>query len=105
MEFENSGYALGSYLEVQQEVNALTLVDEESRAARALSRVFTAGFPFESPVILPELSDRQLLAYCRDEWGESAGDEQVAALRAADAFYRSGLSDITSEHVIVFLIA
>ena len=101
--FDYSGYVLGNYLLAQEVINETRLVDEESEESRMLSKVFTAAFPFEAPIPLPDLPPEKLLAFCREEYGEDA-DGMTEAINAAHAFYRRGLAEITSEQLVVFLI-
>jgi hypothetical protein len=103
VDFDYSGYVLGNYLDAQESINETRLVDEQSDDLRILSTVFTAAFPFEMPVPLPELPLEKLVAYCREEYDNDA-DGMIEAITAAHAFYRQGLAEITSEHMVVFLI-
>ena len=101
--FDYSGYALGTYLDAQQEINGLALVDEQSESARVLARVFTAGFFFDTPVLLPVLPPERLTAFCTEEYGEEAAPA-VEAVTAADGFFRRGLAEISSDRVVIFVI-
>ena len=101
--FDYSGYVLGNYLDAQHAMNQTQVVDEQSEAASALCKVFTAAFPFEAPVALPELASEPLLAYCQQEYGNDAPG-MVEALRAAHLLYKKGLSNITSENLVIFII-
>jgi hypothetical protein len=102
-DFEHSGYVLGNYLDVQQAINEIQLIDERSESAQALAMAFTAAYPFDAPVSLPELPADELLAFCREEYGVDA-QSMVEALTAAHRFYRRGLDEITPEQVVVFII-
>jgi hypothetical protein len=102
-EFDHSGYVLGNYLDAQQAVNGVALVDEQSQPAKALSKVFTAGFFFDAPVVVPDLPAEELLAFCREEYGGDAPG-MVEAITAAHRFYLRGLAEISPEHVVVFVI-
>ena len=101
--FDYSGYVLGDYLDVQLELNRFQVADEQSDAARVLCKAFTTAFPFEAPVMLPELESEPLLAFCREEYGNDA-QGMVEALKAAHLFYQKGLAKITSENLVVFII-
>ena len=103
VDFDYSGYVLGNYLDAQQTVNQIQLVDEQSEAATTLCKVFTAAFPFEERVTLPELASEPLLVFCQQEYGDDA-QEAVEALRAAHLFYQKGLGNISSENLVVFII-
>jgi len=102
--FDYSGYVLGNYLGVQQEINALELFDEQSEIGRALSKTFTAAFVFDAPPSPPPLVPDRLLAYCRDEYGSEDASDMVDAIQAADAFYHRGFEAITADNLVVFLI-
>jgi hypothetical protein len=102
-DFEYSGYVLGNYLDAQYEINGLRLFDEESETAAALARVFTAAFVFDAPRTLPELPDSKLQAYARGEYGED-GQDLIEPIRAAHAFYLRGMTAITPERLVVFII-
>jgi hypothetical protein len=65
--------------------------------------VFTAAFPFDVPVTLPELAPEPLLAFCQQEYGYDL-QGMVEALRAAHLFYAEGLSKISSENLVIFII-
>ena len=101
--FDYSGYVLGNYLDAQQAVNQTQITDEQSELTRALCKVFTAAFPFEAPVALPELASELLLAFCQEEYGSDA-QGMFEALMAAHSFYQKGLSNITSENLVIFII-
>ena len=101
--FDYSGYILGNYLDAQLAVNQIQLADEQSEVASTLCKVFTAAFPFDAPVALPEFESEPLLAFCQQEYGHDA-QGMVDALRAAHLFYEKGLSNITSENVVIFII-
>jgi hypothetical protein len=102
--FDYSGYVLGDYLTAQEDINHIVLFDEQSETGRALSKVFTAGFLFDTPLSPLPLPPDRLLAYSRDEWGADEAPAGVEAVQAADAFYRRGLAAITPEHLVVFII-
>jgi hypothetical protein len=101
--FDYSGYVLGNYLDAQQAVNQIQLADEHSEVASTLCKVFTAAFPFDVLVTLPELASEPLLVFCQQEYGSDA-EGAVEALRAAHRFYQKGLSNISSENLVVFII-
>jgi hypothetical protein len=101
--FGYSGYVIGDYLLAQEEINRVQLVDEEAEVSTVLNKVFLAAFVFEGSISLPDISDDQLLAYARDEWGED-GYEMVEPLKAAHEFYRQGLTEITPENLVAFLM-
>jgi hypothetical protein len=65
--FDYSGYVLGNYLDAQQVVNQIQVVNEQSEVARALCKMFTAAFPFEVPVTLPDLAPEPLFEFCRED--------------------------------------
>jgi hypothetical protein len=102
--FDHSGYVLEDYLSAQRDLNNFTLFDEELEAFGNLCKVFTAAFPFEEPLSPPPLPSDRLLAWCRGEFGDEEAPGLVEALEAADTFYHRGLSAITPERVVVFLI-
>ncbi len=104
VDFDHSGYVLGNYVDAQQAINGIQLIDEQSEGARALSRIFTAAFLFDAPVSLPDLPAERLLAFCRKEYGGDAA-EMIEALTAAHLFYQRGLAEITPEHLVVFVIS
>jgi hypothetical protein len=101
--FDYSGYVLGNYLDAQQVVNQIQVVNEQSEVARALCKMFTAAFPFEVPVTLPDLAPEPLFEFCREEYGEDA-KPMVEALNAAHFFYQEGLRRITLENLVIFII-
>jgi hypothetical protein len=103
VDFDYSGYVLGNYLDAQYEINGLRLFDEESEAAQALSKVFTAAFIFESQRTLPDLPPDRLEAFCRAEY-PTDGPELIEPLQAAHSFYARGLSAITNANLVVFVI-
>jgi hypothetical protein len=94
---------LDNYLDAQQAVNGVALVDEQSETARALSKVFTAGILFDAAVLVPELAAERLSAFCREEYGAAAAG-MADAILAADPFYRRGLAEISTDRVVVFVI-
>jgi hypothetical protein len=94
---------LGNYLDAQYAVNGLRLFDEESATAVALTKVFTAAFVFDAPRTLPELPEGKLQTYARDEYGED-GQDLIEPIRAAHAFYARGMTAITPENLVVFII-
>ena len=104
VDFAHSGYVLGNYVDAQQAINGIQLVDEQSEGARALSKIFTAASLFDAPVSLPDLPAERLLAFCREEYGVDAA-EMIEALTAAHLFYQRGLAEITPEHLVVFVIS
>jgi hypothetical protein len=101
--FDHSGYVIGNYLDAQQAVNGVALVDEQSETSRTLAKAFTAGFVFEHPIELPALSGEGLMQFCTEEYGSDAAG-MAEAIRAAEAFYRSGIAEISAEHVVVFIV-
>jgi len=101
--FDYSGYVLGNYLDAQLAVNQIQLADEQSEMASTLCKVFTAAFPFDAPVTLPELAPEPLLVFCQQEYGNDA-QGMVEALRSAHLFYAEGLSKIASENLVIFII-
>ena len=101
--FEYSGYVLGNYLDAQHAVNQIELANEQSEVARSLCKTFTAAFPFEIPVTFPELASEPLLSFCQQEYGNDA-QGMVEALKATHVFYQKGLSNITSENLVIFVI-
>jgi hypothetical protein len=103
VEFDYSGYALGAYLDAQLEINKLKLVDEDSRLARALGKLFTAAFVFDAPRSLPGLPEDALHAFCRSEYGED-DPSTIEAIGAAHAFYQRGLMEISPDTLVAFLI-
>ena len=84
-------------------MNQIQLAKEQSEVSRALCKVFTAAFPFEAPVTLPELASEPLLAFCQQEYGNDAHGI-VEALKAAHLFYQRGLSNSTAETLVIFVI-
>ena len=101
--FGYSGYVVGNYIDAQEHVNSVANRYERTEAALALTKAFTAAFPFEEKETFPELPQEQLRAWCREEYGKDA-DSMAGAITAAHAFYQEGLAKITSETVVVFLI-
>src|SRR5687767_5434690 len=89
--FDYSGYVLGNYLDAQLAVNQIQLAAEQSEIASTLCKVFTAAFPFDAPVALPEFASGPLLAFCQQEYGNDA-QGMVEALHAAHLFYQKGLN-------------
>jgi hypothetical protein len=73
VQFDHSGYVLGNYLDAQDAVNHAQIFDEQSDDATALAKAFTAAFPFEQPVPLPDLAPAPLAAFCREEYGRGCG--------------------------------
>ena len=49
VDFDHSGYVLGTYLDVQLAMNDASLFDDESERAEILCGVFTAAFVFDTP--------------------------------------------------------
>jgi hypothetical protein len=103
VDFDGSGYLLGQYLDAQREVNERELFDEQSEVGRTLAEVFTAAFVFDQPLEPPELLPDRLEEYCRDEYGQD-GPQMADALLATHAFYKQGLSEISPENLVVFVI-
>ncbi len=103
VDFDHSRYVPGTYLDVQLAMNDASLLDDESEPAHVLSRVFTAGFVFDTPATLPELSDEKISTYCRTEYADTR-PEMIEALVAAHSFYQRGLAEVTPENLVVFVI-
>lgn len=101
--FGYSGYVIGNYIDAQELVNSVPNRYEHSETALALKKAFTAVFPFEEKETFPELPQERLLAWSREEYVKDA-DGMAEAITAAHAFYQEGLSKITPETVVVFLI-
>ncbi len=74
------------------------------QSTSTLSKVFTAGFPFEAPVSLPALPPEKPLAFCREEYGENDAPGMAEAINVAHTFYQRGLGEITPENLVVFII-
>jgi hypothetical protein len=102
-DFGYSGYVIGNYIDAQDHVNSVPNRYERTETALALTKAFTAAFPFEEKETLPELPQEKLLAWCREEYGKDA-QNMAAAITAAHTFYQEGLAKITPETVVVFLI-
>jgi hypothetical protein len=102
--FDYSGYVLGNYIDAQRVINSTELVDEHSDVARLLARAFTAAFVFDRAVPLPDLPDEPLRAYCRDEYG-AEGADLIEPIGAAHEFFGRGLSEISAEALVVFVIS
>lgn len=102
--FDYSGYAIGNYLDAQKAVNDVDLVDEQSEQMTILCKAFLAAFVFERPTSLPELSPEKLLDFCREEYGEDDSKSAFEAINAAHVFYKQGLSEISTENLVVFLM-
>jgi hypothetical protein len=102
--FDHSGYVLGNYLDAQDAVNHAQIFAEQSDDATALAKAFTAAFPFEQPVALPDLAPAPLAAFCREEYGEEDAAGMADAIQAAHRFYQLGFAEITAGHLVVFLI-
>jgi hypothetical protein len=103
VDFGYSGYVLGNYLDAQYAINGLRLFDDESATAVTLAKVFTAAFVFDAPRTLPELPENKLQSYARDEYGGD-GQDLIEPIRAAHAFYARGMTAITRENLVVFII-
>src|SRR5262245_9105792 len=103
-DFGYSGYVLGNYIDAQEMINGVKLVDEGSEVSTLLAKVFTAGFAFEERVSLPELTQEKLLDYGREEYGEEDAPGFAEAVTAAHSFYQHGLAEITTDNMVVFLI-
>jgi hypothetical protein len=104
-DFAYSGYVLGNYLDAQRAISGLATKElEESDAARALCKVFTAAMPFEKVIPLPELPQQALHDFCVAEYRADA-DGMVTAIQAADAFYRSTLERVSIDQIAVFIIS
>ena len=101
--FGYSGYVIGNYLDAQEHVNSLPNRYERTETALALTKAYTAAFPFEEKETFPELPQEKLAAWCREEYGEDA-QNMAEAITAAHTFYKEGLAKITPETVVVFLI-
>jgi hypothetical protein len=104
VDFGYSGYALGNYLDAQEMINGVRLVDEESETSTLLAKAFTAGFAFDQKVTLPELTRDKLLEYGREEYGEGDAAGFAEAVTKAHSFYLEGLGEINSDNLVVFLI-
>ncbi|HEX5411707.1 MAG TPA: hypothetical protein VFZ27_07570 [Terriglobia bacterium] len=74
VEFGYSWYAIGNYLDAQEQVNSAPNRHERTEAALALSRAFTAAFPFEEKKNFAEFPPDKLLAWCRKEYANDAGN-------------------------------
>ncbi len=103
--YDYSGYVLGNYLDAQAVVNQAQIFDEQSENAVALSKAFTAAFPFDAPVALPGMTPGALEAFCREEYGDADAPGMAEAIQAAHLFYERGFNEITAEHLVVFVIA
>jgi hypothetical protein len=103
VDFDYSGYVLGQYLEAQSVINRTVLFDEESELGRTLAKVFTAAFVFDTSLSLPDLPANELAACCAEEYGDD-GPAMVEAINAAHAFLARGLTEITPENLVVFVI-
>jgi hypothetical protein len=101
--FDHSGYVLGNYVDAQLAINQTQLIDEQSEPARILSAVFTAAFVFDTSRSLPDLPEEKLNAFCRAEYDHDAPG-MIEAIKAAHAFYARGLTEITPENLVVFVI-
>ena len=102
--FDQSGYAIGNYLDAQDAVNGTHYLDAQHDVEHALGRVFTAGFMFDAPEAFPDLDRDRLLAFCQSEYGDEEAAGMVEAIGAAAAFYRKGMAEVTPEHLVVFVI-
>lgn len=101
--FGYSGYVLGNYLDAQEALNSVGNSYEESEAATAIAKAFTAGFAFEERVSFPALPKEKLLVWCQGEYGKDA--EAIAeALVLAHEFYQQGLERVDRENLVVFII-
>jgi hypothetical protein len=101
--FGYSGYVIRNYFDAQEHVNSVPNRYERTETALALTKAFTAAFPFEEKETFAELPPEKLAAWRREEYGEDA-DGMAEAITAAHAFYQEGLAKITPETVVVFLI-
>jgi hypothetical protein len=101
--FGYSGYVIGNYIDAQEHVNSVHNRYERTETALALTKAFTAAFPFEEKETFPELPQEKLAAWCREEYGKDA-DSMAEAITAAHAFYQEGLAKIGPETVVVFII-
>jgi hypothetical protein len=104
VDFEHSGYALGTCLDAHEAILGRALVGEQSEAVTALAKVFTAGFPFERAVPVPDLPSDRLDAFCRQEYGDDEPPETAAALADANRFLQRGMAEISPDHIVVFII-
>jgi hypothetical protein len=103
-DFAFSGYVLGDYLTAQKAVNGFATEQlEESAAARALNKVFTAAIPIEQPIVFPGLQDQPLRDFSATEYGGDA-DGMFEAIQGADEFYRRAMERLGPDHVAIFLI-
>jgi hypothetical protein len=103
VDFDYSGYILGQYLDAQNVINQTVLCDEESELGRTLANVFTAAFVFDRSVSLPDLPATELATCCTEEYGHD-GPAMVEAINAAHTFFAQGLTEITPENLVVFVI-
>lgn len=103
LDFDYSGYVLGNYLHAQEAINHFKVIDEQSDAVRTLSRIFTAAYPFEEAVALPELASAGLFDLCHYEYGDDA-DGMMEAIQAAHKFYCRGFAQVTAANMVVFVI-
>lgn len=97
--FDFSGYALGEYLDAQKELNGFEFAERGP-----FDKVFTAGFRFDQPVNLPQISNEKLKAYCDEQFGADA-PTALEAFKSADKFYRRNLAKIDAGRVAVFIIS
>ena len=103
IDFGYSGYVLGSYLDAYENIHQRKLLDEQSEVAKTLAKVFTAAFPFETPVSLLDLPEKKLGDFCREEYRDDASG-MTEAIKAAHSFYQDGFKQITPENLVVFVI-
>jgi hypothetical protein len=103
LDYDYSGYVLGNYIHAQQAINHFRVIDDQSDIVRTLGRIFTAAYPFEEAVLLPELAAGDLADFCHYEYADDAAD-MLEAIRAAHVFYQRGFSQVTDRHMVVFVI-
>ncbi len=105
LRFGYSGYVLGDYLDVHEQINGVRAGElERSAEALALSKMFSGAIPFEeTPTPFPEFDEQALRAFCRSEYANDA-DSMREAIQAAHEFYLCGLARLSEAHVVAFLI-
>jgi hypothetical protein len=103
VDFDGSGYVLASYFLAQGALNGLDDPFESPEADR-LANVFTAALPVRVRRVFPELDANGLREFCATEWGADAPGMHAAILKAHE-FFRAGMSRVTSEEAVVFIIS
>lgn len=100
---DGSGHLLSSYFLAQSELN--NLEDPfDSPEGIVLARVFTAAFPARAPQVLPALERNALEEFCASQWGDE-GREACEGLARAHEFFQTGMSAITQNEAVVFIIS